>query len=172
MASNLYAHLRTGEKIATLLIGIEPWAKGGVMDGVRNRLLRAFGQDAKEQDQMKHKKIIFVCTGNTVALPMAEAALRQELKKRKDRWYQISSAGLRAQEGAPMADHAKVALFEAGIPFSRAILCQKADSEDGQRRGCSYLHDTGAGGADRRKKCHKHGCICRERYSGSVRTGN
>ena len=49
MASNLYAHLRTGEKTATLLIGIEPRAKGGVMDGVRNRLLRAFGQDAKER---------------------------------------------------------------------------------------------------------------------------
>ena len=49
MASNLYAHLRTGEKTATLLIGIEPRAKGGVMDGVRNRFLRAFGQDAKER---------------------------------------------------------------------------------------------------------------------------
>ncbi len=49
MAANLYAHLRTGEKAATLLIGIEPEARGGVMDGVRNRLLRAFGQDAKER---------------------------------------------------------------------------------------------------------------------------
>ena len=49
MASNLYAHLRTAEKRASLLIGIEPLEHGGVMDGVRNRLLRAFGQDAKEQ---------------------------------------------------------------------------------------------------------------------------
>lgn len=48
MASNLYAHLRSGEKSATLLIGVEPKARGGVMDGVRNRLLRAFGQDARE----------------------------------------------------------------------------------------------------------------------------
>ncbi len=48
MASNLYAHLRTGEHTATLLIGIEPAARGGVMDGVRNRLLRAFGQDTRE----------------------------------------------------------------------------------------------------------------------------
>ena len=48
MASNLYAHLRTGEHAATLLIAIEPAARGGVMDGVRNRLLRAFGQDARE----------------------------------------------------------------------------------------------------------------------------
>ena len=51
MAANLYAHLRTGEKTATLLIGIEPRATGGVMDGVRNRLLRAFGQDAKERTE-------------------------------------------------------------------------------------------------------------------------
>ena len=46
MASNLYAHLRTGERTASLLIGIEPKGRGGVMAGVRNRLLRAFGQNA------------------------------------------------------------------------------------------------------------------------------
>lgn len=44
MAANLYALLREGERKATLLIGIEPRCRGGVMDGVRNRLLRAFGQ--------------------------------------------------------------------------------------------------------------------------------
>ena len=44
MAANLYKLLRKGERKATLLIGIEPREKGGVMDGVRNRLLRAFGQ--------------------------------------------------------------------------------------------------------------------------------
>ena len=49
MAANLYAHLRTGERQATLLIGVEPRARGGVMDGVLNRMLRAFGQDAKER---------------------------------------------------------------------------------------------------------------------------
>ena len=49
MASNLYAHLRTAEKTATVLIGIDPKERGGVMDGVRNRMLRAFGQDAKER---------------------------------------------------------------------------------------------------------------------------
>ena len=49
MASNLYAHLRTAEKTATVLIGIDPKERGGVMDGVRNRMLRAFGRDAKER---------------------------------------------------------------------------------------------------------------------------
>ena len=44
MAANLYSHLRTGERCATLLIGIEPHGRGGVMEGVRNRMLRAFGR--------------------------------------------------------------------------------------------------------------------------------
>ena len=43
MARNLYALLRRGEEIATLLIAIEPKERGGVMDGVMNRLTRAFG---------------------------------------------------------------------------------------------------------------------------------
>lgn len=45
MAANLYAHLRTGENTATLLIGVEPKCGGGVMEGVKNRMFRAFGQD-------------------------------------------------------------------------------------------------------------------------------
>lgn len=43
MARRLYELLRTGEKTATLLIGIEPREKGGVMAGVLNRMHRAFG---------------------------------------------------------------------------------------------------------------------------------
>ncbi len=50
MAANLYAMLRAGECSATLLIGIEPCARGGVMDGVRNRLLRAFGQSEGDHE--------------------------------------------------------------------------------------------------------------------------
>ena len=51
MAARLYAHLRTGERCATLLIGIEPKQDGGVMDGIKNRLLRAFGRsEIREKD--------------------------------------------------------------------------------------------------------------------------
>lgn len=51
MAARLYAHLRTGERCATLLIGIEPALSGGVMVGVKNRLLRAFGRsEIREKD--------------------------------------------------------------------------------------------------------------------------
>lgn len=45
MASRLYALLREGERRATLLIAVEPTARGGVMDGVLNRFRRAFGRD-------------------------------------------------------------------------------------------------------------------------------
>ena len=51
---------------------------------------------------MKHKKIVFVCSGNTCRSPMAEAAFRKELKRRKISWYRVQSAGVNAQEGAPM----------------------------------------------------------------------
>lgn len=43
MAHRLYSLLRKGEQTATLLIGIEPNRKDGVMAGVLNRLHRAFG---------------------------------------------------------------------------------------------------------------------------------
>lgn len=48
MARNLYAALRRAEREATLLIAIEPSARGGVMDGVMNRLTRAFGRTNDE----------------------------------------------------------------------------------------------------------------------------
>ena len=43
MARRLYALLRKGEQQASLLIGIEPQQRGGVMAGVLNRMRRAFG---------------------------------------------------------------------------------------------------------------------------------
>ncbi len=50
MARNLYALLRKGETFASLLIGIEPTLNDGVMDGVLNRMKRAFGGDHESKD--------------------------------------------------------------------------------------------------------------------------
>ncbi len=82
---------------------------------------------------MKHRKIVFVCTGNTCRSPMAEAALRHELKKRKIRWYRVASAGLSPKEGAPMTPFAAQALDEAKIArkkeFSARPLTEKEVKE-------------------------------------------
>lgn len=66
---------------------------------------------------MAYKKIIFVCTGNTCRSPMAEAAFRKELKRRKIVGFSVRSAGLHAEEGAPMSGESVQALREAKIPF-------------------------------------------------------
>ena len=70
---------------------------------------------------MKHKKIVFVCSGNTCRSPMAEAAFRKELKRRKISWYTIQSAGVHARDGAPMNPEARQALTEAKIPYSQTF---------------------------------------------------
>ncbi len=48
MARRLYALLREGEDTATLIVAVEPKARGGVMEGVLNRFSRAFGRNTDE----------------------------------------------------------------------------------------------------------------------------
>lgn len=77
---------------------------------------------------MKHKKILFVCTGNTCRSPMAELILRSLLKKRKIRWWDASSCGIHAEVGGAISENAKIALNELEISsdkFSPKQLTQR-----------------------------------------------
>ena len=74
---------------------------------------------------MKHRTILFVCTGNTCRSPMAEFAMKAELKKRKIRWYRVQSAGIRAIDGLAMTDLAAQALDEEKIPHSEKFVSRQ-----------------------------------------------
>ena len=64
---------------------------------------------------MKRKKITFVCTGNTCRSPMAEAILRSRIKKRKIKWWDVSSCGLAAEVGGTISGNSALVLEEIGI---------------------------------------------------------
>ena len=77
-------------------------------------------KEKKEKARKPKIKVIFVCTGNTCRSPMAENIFKQLLaSKRKLSSFDVSSAGLSAEEGAPMTDNAIKALATLGVKVRR-----------------------------------------------------
>lgn len=69
-----------------------------------------------------------MCTGNTCRSPMAEYLLRSKLKKRKIKWWDVSSCGINAEVGGTISPNSKAALEESGIAvenFAPRQLTQK-----------------------------------------------
>lgn len=72
------------------------------------------------------KSILFVCTGNTCRSPMAEGLFRSLLSERLNcredelpkRGFQVGSAGVAAQPGAPASPHSLEVLYQAGIDLT------------------------------------------------------
>lgn len=80
----------------------------------------------KEEEGNRPLRVLFVCTGNTCRSPMAEAVARHLLEERRLALpeaireltvpeFEVSSAGLYANEGDPITENAVRALEEAGI---------------------------------------------------------
>ena len=101
-----------------------------------------------EADAARPLRVLFVCTGNTCRSPMAEAVARHLLEERRLALpdairsltvpeFEVSSAGLFANEGDPITENAVAALTEAGIEplpprdyrSHRAHLLTDADAE-------------------------------------------
>ena len=68
---------------------------------------------------VKLKKIVFVCTGNTCRSPMAEYLFKQVLKKEKLRGFKICSAGVGAKKGDEVNPKSAQTLLEHKITVGK-----------------------------------------------------
>lgn len=64
---------------------------------------------------MKHKKIVFVCTGNTCRSPMAEIVLRELIKEKRIKWWNVQSRGIYADVGGRISTNSLQVLTENNL---------------------------------------------------------
>ena len=64
---------------------------------------------------MKDLNVVFVCTGNTCRSPMAEIMFRHLLESEEIEGISVSSAGIKANEGAPISEYAVKVMASRGI---------------------------------------------------------
>lgn len=75
--------------------------------------------EKKKRTRTPRIKVVFVCTGNTCRSPMAEFIFKDYVRKKKlGGRFVISSAGIAAEIGCPMADNAAHALKTLGIRYT------------------------------------------------------
>lgn len=82
--------------------------------------------EKEKKPRTKKINVLFVCTGNTCRSAMACYIFRYFLqKKRKLSLYTVSSAGIAAENGAPMSENAQAALALLGVPVKKPHKAQQ-----------------------------------------------
>lgn len=68
---------------------------------------------------VKLKKIVFICTGNTCRSPMAEYLFKKVLKKEKLRGFKVTSAGVGAKKGDGLNPKSAQTLAEHNVAVGK-----------------------------------------------------